>query len=265
MSLAAMSWAFARKGLRPIEKVVLLVLADFANDDGECWPGQASIAERADVSDRTVRTVLVALEEQGVLRREERRRPDGYRSSDFYQLQISPEGFSGEVDLTGKDQQSHRKLRAAQEPSVEPSVNTPPTPSAEAAAFAKAWEAWPRKDGKQAAIKAWRRAVREHHQAAARGEVTGAPIDAVGWAAQVLLADTVARFGAAHGRHTPPRFIPHLSTWLNQERWTDPLPVGEDRGARTPEPPRRGGIVIPQGHVPVRDEMGHIIGSEPAS
>lgn len=249
--------------LDPKDKIVLLVLADHADVDGYCYPGQETLARRSSIPVRTLRRILGRLEEDGFIVRERRVSESGHRKTDGYSLAAI---LAGGAEPTGQNEGAYRPAVAGtKEPSVEPSGNTPPTPSAEAEAFAKAWEAWPRKEGKQAAIKAWRRAVREHHQAAARGEVTGAPIDAVGWDAHVLLVDTVFRFGAAHARNTPPRFVPHLATWLNQQRWTDPLPVGEDRGARTPEPPRRGGIVIPQGHVPVRDEMGHIIGSEPAS
>lgn len=68
----------------------------------------------------------------------------------------------------------------------------------------------------------------------------------------------------AHRQHTPPKFIPMLSTWLNQERWDDPLPVSQDRGGRTAEPVTHR-QTIPAGHVPVWSDEGYIVGSRPAS
>lgn len=128
MSIEAMTWAFKRKGLTPTEKIVLLALADWANDDGECYPGQTTIAEKCDVSERTVRSVLARLIEWGLIDSEERRRPDGYRTSNLYRLRTSPANPAAEAspaksdDLTGKIAQPHRQLIAGQEPSVEPPV-----------------------------------------------------------------------------------------------------------------------------------------------
>ena len=68
----------------------------------------------------------------------------------------------------------------------------------------------------------------------------------------------------ANSKHTPPQFIPMLSTFLNQERWTDPLPVSREVGAYQADPglrARSGTFGIPSGYLPVRDDArGHTIG-----
>jgi hypothetical protein len=47
--------------------VVLLALADRANDSGECWPGIETLASDAWLSPRWVRTVIADLEQDGLL------------------------------------------------------------------------------------------------------------------------------------------------------------------------------------------------------
>lgn len=50
-------------------KLVLLSLADQANDTGICWPSQPHIAKRCSLSERAVRVQLTFLEEAKVIRR----------------------------------------------------------------------------------------------------------------------------------------------------------------------------------------------------
>ena len=50
------------------EKMVLLVIADHANDEGtEAWPSQATIANKASISIRTVQRSVNSLVEQGYI------------------------------------------------------------------------------------------------------------------------------------------------------------------------------------------------------
>lgn len=51
------------------QKIVLLVLADHANDDAVCWPSQRRIATRAGCTVRAVQIVLGKLEQRGLFRR----------------------------------------------------------------------------------------------------------------------------------------------------------------------------------------------------
>lgn len=48
-------------------KLVLLAIADHANDDGWAYPGQQSLAQKCSVSDRAVRTSISQLVEAGLL------------------------------------------------------------------------------------------------------------------------------------------------------------------------------------------------------
>lgn len=51
------------------EKLVLLALADNANDEGVCWPSIATIAEKCSKSERTIQRAISTLESAGHLSR----------------------------------------------------------------------------------------------------------------------------------------------------------------------------------------------------
>ena len=87
MSLDLMSWAF-KQPVDPGPKLVLLALADHANGQtGLCIPGQKLLAEQCSMSVRTVQRHLMALEDEGYVRREARMRGAGRgRTSDRYYL-----------------------------------------------------------------------------------------------------------------------------------------------------------------------------------
>lgn len=75
------------------EMAVLLAIADSADKDtGEAWPSQATIAQRARQTDRSVRNVIGRLVAAGWLSVEERRRPNGSRRSSLYTVNLAKLG-----------------------------------------------------------------------------------------------------------------------------------------------------------------------------
>lgn len=65
-----MSWVFHHSEARGTDRLVLLAIADSANDHGrEAWPSLATIARKAGIDRRTVSRCLLRLEEAGELRR----------------------------------------------------------------------------------------------------------------------------------------------------------------------------------------------------
>lgn len=55
--------------LTSTQKLVLLSLADQANDDGICWPSASTTAKRTGLFDRSVRRTIAELESLGLLSR----------------------------------------------------------------------------------------------------------------------------------------------------------------------------------------------------
>lgn len=123
MSLAALTWAFDQY-LEPAKKVVLLALADYADDTGRCWPSQETLTKKTSLSIRTIRTHLHVLADFGLITVEERRRADGGRTSNVYVLQMTPRQILPGPPAT-VDRAPRQTVAAIQEPSKEPSSNLP--------------------------------------------------------------------------------------------------------------------------------------------
>ena len=87
MSYHLAAWAMD-VDVPPREKLMLILIASHANDEGECFPSQTTLAYRSGLSRRTVLRSLAELEERGVITRRQRRRPDGSRSSDTIRLNV---------------------------------------------------------------------------------------------------------------------------------------------------------------------------------
>lgn len=86
MSVKYMFEAFKLKVGNPIRKLILLKLADNADDDGFCFPSQATLAEASECSRKTVNTHCRQLEEDGYIKIVGRTRENGSITSNGYQL-----------------------------------------------------------------------------------------------------------------------------------------------------------------------------------
>jgi hypothetical protein len=71
MSIKLMTAVWERIDLTSTQKLVLLALADWANDEGLCWPSIDRVAVKASLKRRAVQMTIRSLEESGFLRREE--------------------------------------------------------------------------------------------------------------------------------------------------------------------------------------------------
>lgn len=195
-----MTWAWSVQGVNPTERLALIAIADYADENWTCYPGQEKLAERVCVSKRTIIRTLQSLEDLGLIRRERRSRSDGTRTSDLFIL--------GPSDNLSRDTSGRDKVPTVspQEPPVEPSERTTDVVlyTREACTFEEFWAVYPRREAKGAARRAWDGAVK-----------------------RALPAVVIA--GAVRYRDDPNRdagFTAHPSTWLNQDRWEDdPLPA----------------------------------------
>ena len=66
-----MTAVWDREDLSSTQKLVLLALADWANDDGLCWPSINRLAIKASLTSRAVQKTIRSLEDAGFIRREE--------------------------------------------------------------------------------------------------------------------------------------------------------------------------------------------------
>ena len=91
MSMYLTAAAFKLKVGNPLRKLVLLKLADNANDNGECFPSFQYIADQCEISKASVMRHIKALEAQGLITRIQRK--NGYlNQSNVYKMNFE---FSG--------------------------------------------------------------------------------------------------------------------------------------------------------------------------
>lgn len=90
MSNAASTWAWKQKCPDAGTKLVLLKLADYADDEGICWPAQKTIADQTGLPRESVCRAVKRLAEQGFLSIEHRSTPSG-RLSNIYRLACGSE------------------------------------------------------------------------------------------------------------------------------------------------------------------------------
>lgn len=233
MSNQALTLVTERQFGSSSKKLVMLILANYADEAWSCFPGQEKIAAEGEMTDRTVRTVLKELEEDGLIRRQERRRDDGYKTSD--RTYLVREAIKSLPEIISYENRSHRKLATTSQeiddtshrkqfPGIHQETHqldtsdsqltldgggdlptTHSVASVEAnVSFDEFWKIYPRRAGKGQAAKAWKAAIKK--------------------ASAHMIIEAAAAF-----RDDPnlpdQQFIPHPATWLNGERWEDgPLP-----------------------------------------
>ncbi len=170
MSIQAVAWAISQRVGSPTGKALLICLANYANEKGECWPSQTTIAREAELGERATRDWLQKLEAQGLITRTRRNRRDGSRTSDLFQLAIAAKV---EVAASQPAKSAGRKSQAANpagrpgtrrrgvrhqvpgnEPSLDPSSESSSLPSKGPAKepvgrkgdFNQFWEEWPEQE-----------------------------------------------------------------------------------------------------------------------
>jgi hypothetical protein len=141
MSARARDWAWQRvaergEALPLTARMVLLYLAERADDDGYCWPKIATIAGETGGLDRTtVFRQITLLCEAGLVERERRRREDGGDAANGYQLLIVAAQTPGRTLPPPRVADSHppgshdATPRVAQEPPPRVALAPPQEPS----------------------------------------------------------------------------------------------------------------------------------------
>lgn len=196
-----MFWALKQKVGNQTQKLILITLADIANEKRECWPSHQYISDRAECSRSSVIRHLAELEKKGLIITVRRVDEGGMKSSNIYQI---PDVSDCNIDVSERHKGS---VRVTQGGSVTVTHNTPTifkplndTPTG----FDLFWDAYPKKVAKKAARRAW---DKNNHP----------PADQ-------LITDIHARIerGAwcvGKGK----AYIPNPATYLNGEGWEDEI------------------------------------------
>ena len=87
MSFQAMTWAVTLP-LPPYEKLTILMLANYANAEGVCWPSIRRLCIDTGMSRATICKCLINLEKKKLIARKRRLRKTGNQST-MYRLDLS--------------------------------------------------------------------------------------------------------------------------------------------------------------------------------
>ncbi|EEC7949742.1 helix-turn-helix domain-containing protein [Escherichia coli] len=218
MSMNLMAKAMNIKVGNPLRKLVLIKLADNANDNGECWPSYQHVADQCEVSRSTVKSHIRALEEMGLLKRECRRKGELNQSNVFYLTLDNAQQIPPESGGAGAAPRTYHSFEPVNEPKnimfehVRTEWEKTPDRHEETdKAFEEIfWCAGMRKAGKKNAASAFRTQFREWRKTT-RGTASEF--------ATMLAEDIACRNGKQFGFD---RLLP--SSYLNGQRWNDEKP-----------------------------------------
>jgi len=204
MSNKVLTAVFDHSKSKNATRLVLLSLADRANDAGHCWCGINDIASRANLSRAKVFAAINEAEQIGELVRRSR---GGQKFCNAYTVQIQDRPDSGPSRIETETVQSLDCTRPKSGPKPSLTQRNRTCSSKDERArdcdFEKFWSAYPRKQGKKNAAKAW--------------EKSKAMIPDI----DDLLAILETHKASTAWNKDSGQFIPHPTTWLNHERWKD--------------------------------------------
>ena len=212
------------------ELLVMLALADFSNDAGESWPSIPVLAQKARLTERQTRRVIIKLEDVGEVRKVLSNGGRNRRNHYFITVQENPDKITL-TKLQGKNNSvigdtktlvhmsgalnHHRTINKNTRAEVRELVSNKRigTPKqfdpVQERAFAAWYHAYPRHVGQKPARLAWLKLNPDP-----------------------ALVDTIMIATARYAESKAGvefRFIAHPVTWLNGERWTDEtLPAGHN-------------------------------------
>jgi hypothetical protein len=225
MSVRTMAKVWELSTNRGNDLLMLLAIADFADDDGNAYPAVQTLADKCRMKSRNANVILAALRASGEL---EVRQNEGPHGTNRYRIVLPAFPLQ---NLTGVQKHAALQKRAltpaktcpkplhvlTDEPSVnhqEPSTHARDakkphrsrSPSASDSAeegFATFWEQYPKKVAKPQALKAWKK------------------IKPAGQILADLMAGLERQKVSADWQKDGGQFIPHPATWLNGRRWED--------------------------------------------
>ena len=192
MSFQAMAWAVNQPEITPTSKLILIILANYADEKSSCFPSREHISKLANCDERTVRRSIKQLQDQGLISISERFTEEGRQTSNRYILRVA-----GMPEARGTNLSPTRETSRPPIQSKETIKGNKYTDE-----FQIFWNFYPRKSGsKRKASILYDQIVNKHQEIDARS-----------------LLQVVRVFAEANEK-SDQKFIPHASTWLYQRRF----------------------------------------------
>jgi len=192
MSIEYLNYALKTNDLTPTKKLILVILGNYADEKGTCYPSYGHIAKIIGLKDtKGIQKTIKEFEELGYIKIEHRKTVNGGYTSNRYHLLLGM-GVS-----TPSGVQTRRE--GVSEPSNTKDDTKTITKSSKNIFFEEFWKEYPRRVGKSQALKSFMK-FNEKNQS------------------KIIYATKVF---AKENEATEQKFIPHPTTWLNQQRYLD--------------------------------------------
>jgi len=190
MSFDAMAWAAKQSCKNSLTKLVLLMLANYSDENNSTYPSYKHLAKLCECNERSIMRAIKSLYDDDLVSVEKRFTDTGKQTSNRFILnmirgdRIDTQRVTNNTPNTIRDIQPNNTKRGDKY----------------ASEFLEWWNAYPRNDGSKAkAYEIWKRVVDKD-------------IDA-----RDLFLKTCKFKRTTIDKDK--KFIPHATTWLNQRRW----------------------------------------------
>ena len=136
MSIEFLNHALRVEGLPPTKKLILVILGNYADENGSCYPSYKHIAKMIGLQDtKGIVKTIKEFEKLGFLRIENRKLPNGSNTSNRYHLLLGRGVDTPRVEV------------------VQPLNTKDNTKDIYTESFEKFWKIYPRKIGKKDGLK----------------------------------------------------------------------------------------------------------------
>ena len=181
MSFDAMNWASKQDCQNSTNKLILLMLANYSDENDSSFPSYRHLASLCSCTERTAMRAIDSLIQMGLIKKEERYMKDGKQTSNRFIL-----NRGDKKDTQGMTKSTPNTIRHIQRDYTED--------------FNQLWNLYPRRDGsKRKAFEMYKKIIDK--------EIS-----------TIDLYNITKRFKQSMiGKEE--KFIPHATTWLNQRRF----------------------------------------------
>ena len=190
MSIELLNKAFKLSNISPTKKLILVILCNYADENGSCYPSYKHIAKVCGLQTiKSVRNAIKEFEEMGILRIQHRKKEDGGFTSNRYFINFNPICLEDSRVVINSRDISSRTIDTKEDTKT----------SIYKKYFDEFWKYYPRKVSKKEAFKVFIKIEEKEIE---------------------KLLKKVKEYSDIE-KKIDKQYIPHPRKWLFHERWND--------------------------------------------
>lgn len=203
MSIKGLSWAIQKNCNTPTTKLVLFILSNYADEKNSCFPSEKHLGKLCGISDRQVRRCLLWLKENNYIEIEnvEGKSNRYYLNIDSMDTQDHPLRTQTTSNTKDDTKDIYTQKIIFEDKIIFKDKDNMIYESADWKMFDFFWKRYPRKVSKKESLRIFLNLNKDKKLKVLK--------------AVPIFSESV--------KDTEEKYIPHPSTWLNQERWEDSL------------------------------------------